>query len=362
MVNLVTCFFLSLFGVVRRNSKTIFLLLLVFLYVLASNDLTSPDRGAYRIYYASLNKPSLKNNLEIGFQVLIWISKSLGITYGGFFYLYYGICFGLLLYILIKVSFNPVMVLSLYMFYPYVVDVDQMRSMLGYFIVLFGVTVFLLKEELNRKDTILYASFCIIAALFQQSCIVFLIFLFCRNNKEQVLRYSLIASGILILGRSLVVRFISIIGVLNINRVERYFSQAKGKSTWYIYVLFYIVLILFSLFYLKRSVEKEGEMKLNMPTVTIANLNILSLPLVGLIFINPHFERLARPIVLMDYIMLTNMIKPKITRYYEIVIICFLYIFSIGRFLTYFYGAGMESYIKPIFFEGFSFFDNASIH
>lgn len=347
MVNLCIAFSLVVMSAFFRREKAFSYIIVFFLFLLAANNIYTPDRDAYRIYYHTINHVSFSNVTEIGFQGIIIVSKFFNLSLVGFFHVYYSVTFILFLLILRNISNCPAFVSGLYLLFPYVLDVDQMRSLLGYLIVLFCLS-FQIKK--NKFDLKWYILACIIASLFQQSSLIFLIYCLCILDTKQIIKFTGALAALLLIGRNLILFVSSKIPTLNSSRIERYLSSENNKSNLYIYILFFVGLICFTIYIIRKFNnmidDKNAELFLK--------LNIISLALVTLILASPHFERLLRPIVLLDYIYLTNHLSKKFHYFYQLVIVSFLVIFSFGRFLTYVYGNGWNSYIEPIFYRGFN--------
>lgn len=356
MIKLVCCLGIAACSVFRRKSKLLYFLLLVLMFLLAAGNINSPDKDAYRQYYDEITTVSLHSVVEVGFQFLVVISKSLGLNFNGFLFFFILICFILLHIILQRFSDNQAFALSLYFLYPFILDADQIRSFLGQLIVLAALTEFI-KEQQNKWFK--YAFFVIIASLFQQSCAVFLVYLLILLNERKVKIITLSLGGILLFGKFLIPLIASRFSVFNLDRVTRYFSVSEAKSTWIIYAFFYIAIILFTILFTKKTKDMKVFMDYILDTDDrkskgnpITKINLISLALIVLIAFNPHFERLLRPVLLLDYIVMTNNLEKRANHINEVITIVFLIVCCLGRFATYLIGGGWTSYIVPLIYSG----------
>ncbi len=362
MIKLIICMGTVLLSAIRRNSKILFCILFALMFLMAAGNVNSPDKDAYRQYYQTLQTPNFHEDVEIGFQVLVFIAHSLHFSFETFIAFYVFLCFVLLWFFLRKISDNKAMVLSLYMLFPFILDADQLRSFLAQLIVLTALAYLL---EQKKPQIVRYAIMVLIAALFQQSCAIFLIYAFAKLDERKVLKYSIIFAAVFLFGAYLIPAIASHFSMFNLNRITGYFSSKEGKSTWFIYALFYLAVICITLYF--TTMGKRNRYRIDVEQILyryqhlsfgnldidmIEKLNIISIVLIALIPINPHFERLLRPILMLDYIALTNQIGKRIRYRQELAIELVLYFLCLGRFATYLLGGGWESYIEPLFFHG----------
>ena len=361
MVKLIICMLALCLSVIYRNNKWIFRFLFLMMFLLAAGDLTSPDKDAYRGYYINITTLNFHADVEIGFQLLIVGARALGLNFQQFILVYIGICFILLYKLLNGLSDNKAIALSLYMLFPFILDADQLRSYLGQLIVLVGIVGMVRSKKPN---IIRYLCFVVVAMLFQESCAIFALYLLVLLDTKKVRKYILILSVALLAGRYLIPLIASHLTAFNLRKVADYFTNNAGKSTWFIYAIFYLVIILMTMYYTTRKslgIRKQtddllyrGDFSLFDGTgnEVLLKINMISIALITLIPINPHFERLLRPVLMLDYITLTNMIGSRIRYKHEFVILATLLVLCLGRFATYLLGGGWDSYIAPLFFNG----------
>ena len=349
MINLIVCAAAGCAAIVRRHSKVIFWLLWIVMLLMMGGNTTSPDRDAYVEYFKTIDSFSLKSAVEPGFQVLVLMCKLVGISYEGFLLVYATICFLLLAHVIGRLSDNRAIVLVLYLLYPYILDADQIRSFLGQLIVLEAIAGLITDRDRSMLRYLLTVA---AAMLFQQSCAVFLVYLFIGFDERRIRECTLIVAGILLFGRGLIPAIASRIPLFNLNRVANYFSAATGKANWIIYGAFYLFIIGMALYFLDKKKPYLNERQERFDIYAVRNINIISIALIPLLTMNPHFERLLRPVLLLDYMMLTNLIGERIRYRYEAIILTALTAICLARFGTYVIGDGRISYIEPLFFNG----------
>lgn len=361
MIKLVICMLTVCCATVWRNNKWLFRFLFLFMFLLAAGDLASPDKDAYISYYSDIQTINAHVDVEIGFQFLVVLGRSLGLKFQQFIFVYVGICFCLLYRLFEKLSDNKAFALSLYMLFPFIQDADQLRSYLGQLIVLMGIVQLVQSRKLNA---IRYLCYVAVALLFQESCAIFAIYLLVLLDKKKVRKYIIILSVALLAGRYVLPLVASRLTAFNLRKVTDYFMNNGGKSTWFIYALFYLAVILMTLYYTSKSslttrkrledMLDHGDLSLfeGAGNDVLIKVNMISIALITLIPINPHFERLLRPVLMLDYITLTNMMGSRLRYRHEYVILGSLLFLCLGRFATYLLGGGWESYIEPMFFNG----------
>ncbi len=361
MIKLGICMIAVFLSVIWRKNKWLFRFLFLLMFLMAAGDLTSPDKDAYVSYYETIRSINIHEDVEIGFQALMVFAQTIGLNFSQFIFVYVGICFCMLYRLFDRLSDNKAMALSLYMLFPYILDADQLRSYLGQLIILMGIVKLV---QSKKPNIIKYLCYVVVAMLFQESCAIFVIYLLVLLDKKKVRKYILILSGVLLAGRYLIPVLASRLTAFNLRKVADYFTNTAGKSTWIIYALFYLAVILMTLYYGSQGrltarkrlddMIDHGDLSLfeGAGNDVLLKANMISIALITLIPINPHFERLLRPVLMLDYITLTNMVGNRLRYKHEYVIVGSLLILCLGRFATYLLGGGWESYIEPLFFHG----------
>lgn len=349
ILNVLATINLEIAAVVRRRGKVIFPLAMIFLWLLMSGNTTSPDRYTYIYTYNRFTHIDMNGSMEIGYQLFMYMAKKMGLNFQGFLAIYFAIAL-LIFYAAIKsLAKNNLLVLGLYILYPMILDSDQIRSFMGACIVLLGLT-YIIKEK--AYSVWIYGGLCICAGLFQQSCFIYLIYMFVLFSEQLIRNIAIVVICFLAFGRKYIVWLTSKFTVFNLARVMGYLNNSEAKENWIIYAVFYVFIILFSN-YVSRKYINEQDNGVNYDKF-FRKINWLSLSFVFLLTLSPHFERLLRPVLILDYIELTNRINRKIKSWHELYIISILLFITIARFTIYCIGAGYDSYIIPIFENGFN--------
>ncbi len=354
-MNFVIAGLLECISVVKRNSKTIYWIFAVLLALLMCGNTSTPDRYAYALGYNTITGLDIHGSFDIGFQIMMLISKACGLSFQCFVGLISVISLLIMSKAIMNLSHNPVLVMCAYFFYPFVLDGEQIRSFLGTSLALLGIS-YVLKEQRNGLKK--YIILCILAGLIQASCLFFLLY-GCIFFSRRIVKWITIIGCIIFIGfRDLVIWFISLFGFINMNKVTGYFEHSAALSNWYIYVIFYLLIFFTMMFLIKKQKWDIYNQKQNINLNIAYKLNILSLVLLVLLYLNPNLERLFRLILLVDYCVMSNYIGAKITKCREVVFLLFMLVLPGSRFIAYLLGGGWDNYIVPYFIEGFHFVGN----
>ncbi len=340
---------LEVAGVVKRNSKIVFFLFLFFMWMLFWGNQTSPDHQSYKWMYQTISGITVSLDVEIGFQATMLLAKYMGMSSVMYFAIFGLIAYLLIARFILEYSENPAFVLCLYFLYPFLLDAEQKRSFMGTALVLFGFR-YLIKG--TKRGMIQYAICCIVAAMFQISCIIFLIFLAVAVKEKNVYK---IAFGATVATASINI-FLPIINkvlpAFAFQKLLRYLSKFQMKNI--ISICFFLIIIVMGIWGSRHLMEYADEKQKKFYEVCI-HINVLSISFLPLVYLADDFTRLPRTILVMDYIVYANYIKKKITKRKQLLVFALALGLVGSRFLAYFLGAGMESYIIPFFVEGLNF-------
>lgn len=349
ILNVLMAILFEIIALVKRSNKLVFVLFLTFIWILFWGNISSPDRYTYINMYKYFNNESIRNVMEPGFQFLVYIARTIGLSFQQFLAFYFGIALFIFGYAIKMIANNKVMVLGLYFLFPFILDADQIRSFMGACLVVLG---FALMVKKDRKGVWLFLITCIISGFIQQSCFLYVLYLLCFKSERFLKKVILIVGILLVLGRNLIVWLASKFSFIDSLKVSNYLLNIGSRDNWWIYIFFNLLIMLGTIYLINKYSDVEGY---DMRVIAIVrNINIISIIFVMLIYVSPHFERLLRPALIIDYIYVTNLIPSgKITKKYQLRIIVILYAIITARFLMYYFGAGKESYLIPIFQNGF---------
>lgn len=349
-MNFIISGILECISIAKRNSRVVFYFFAIYLGLLFCGNTSTPDRSAYALVYHHITKLELNGSNEIGFQILMLIGKKLGIS----FYVFCGviciISLTLLANAILRLTVNPALALCSYFLFPFVLNGEQMRSFLGMSIVFQGITFVL---EKRKYCWFIYFLLCVVGGLFHTSCFIYIIYLSIIIPRKMI---KWIAVGVIAMFSifrkrlNIIVKFI--MGSFA-RKFDSYLGEIHSKNNWIIYVVFYALIIVITLYYYRKFADKIPNQKRHIDFKAIYKINIVSIGLLILIYLNPNMERILELVLIMDYCVLSNLVGKKIKFFREIGIIFFLIAIPGTRFIAYVHGSGWNNYIVPYFIEGF---------
>ena len=337
--------FAVLFGQLVKKNKKYFYCFMFFMWILFWSRACTQDRAMYLVYYNQIHSMSVQSNLEFGFQAFMLFSKFLHLPFEGFVALFSGVAFILMSKVIVKCSINPVLVSGLYFLYPYILDADQIRSFFAVSIVLYGMQYLLWNFE---HKILKYILFCCLASLFHITALFYIIYVFIVLDRKIAISIVGLFCCVFYLFRGLLINILYKVAFRDITSKINYYLLNSNNENGIIVTGFFVVIFLLSIlicaFQLKNNdIDRQFAMK-------IIKMNILSFIIFPLLLLDNTFIRLPRLVLIMDYIMVSNMIGAKITKRKQ-----FVYYFGflgivLLRFFAYCLGAGWETYFIPLFF------------
>lgn len=345
-MSLIIAGILLMASIIKRNSKVLFFLLLFLMWLLMWGNTTSSDRISYIIMYNQIKGVTSSLPVEMGYQKMMLFMKALGVQFQVFLAFFSGIAYILITKTVFRYSKNPALVLTFYFLFPFLLDAEQVRSFLGMSLVLYAIKYL---EKIDKKNICLYCLFCLLATTLQYSCVIFLVFLFVKFGKRTLVIVVSIMTSIFILLKRGYVIFNSILPKFVYVKLVSYLS---GNITIknIISVVFFLLIFGITIYLILK--KKHGEINSASFYDVILKINIISIAFMPLVLYSDDFTRIPRAILILDYIVISNCIKKKITKKYELclLLICLLIVGS--RMAVYFVGGGYNSFIIPFFYEG----------
>lgn len=355
--NIVTCItiIIILFGLIKKQSKILFVIQLLWMYILAAGNTLSIDMGVHI---------SIFENAAYGNEIYDFLSvfaNSLGLDFIGMNAILCVFSFTLIGYIINKYTNSPCFVASLLYIYPLTEYIIQKRFFTAFSIVLFAVIYFLFKKGWIYK--LLFIISIIIAGKIHSATFAYMVLLLTpilENSKRR--RFIIILCFIIILST---MPFIP-------NIMEQFFG---AKAILYFEVLhekvkypilntilwtgFHLVFVyLYYRIYLTLKYMKIKD-KYFIFAKHIHYLNLCSILFIPLYVWEPTFFRYYRNLLILNYIGISYILPVgqiflknilcKICIYVSYVIIAFICIY-------FFASAGFEAMIYPILFNNY-FFD-----
>lgn len=306
-----------LFAFMKKHDKTIAMFILLLMWLFFWGNTMNPDYEGYSNLYSKIQNgvPMLgKTSMEPGFILMMKLSSLFGLNYRGFLILTTLCCYLLIHSIVRLYGKNYSYVYLLYLIYPYLIDVIQIRNFIAMSILIYSVR-YLINDELYSK--IKYIVLLLIAASIHRMFIIYLPMMLIRSEKQNTFIYYLAICSILF----------SIIFLLNdknipilgphveefIGRIGngRYLVYLKNKTNWGWILFCYLqissfVMILFSKILYQRYIITSFDSKYNDITNKFINLmyyaNLSLFIYMPLLILNVNCTRIIRNILILNYI------------------------------------------------------------
>lgn len=168
------------FAYIKRESKILILLNLLFIWVLMSGYSRGIDIGNYRNDYITV---AFRNYASVftdpGYSLLVKICALQGLSFFQFKKIVSAIFISILFVGIYRLKVNNMYVLGCYLMYQVVMDSIQYRNFLGMALVVLGFS-FLQRNDLKGK--MIYGVFIVFASTFHTVMIVYLLYLL-KDNK-----------------------------------------------------------------------------------------------------------------------------------------------------------------------------------
>lgn len=158
----------SVLGLVKRNSRILFLVILGVAFVLFSFCSTNSDYAAYELYYSGI----LVVDFEPGFSFVCSLCSRLGLTFLQFRIIYSLVVFSIIYLSVSKLTPSISFVGACYLIVPFWIDAVQMRLMMAGALVFCASAVYIRK---GKKGLLPYLALVLLAAAFHKMSLFFLI-------------------------------------------------------------------------------------------------------------------------------------------------------------------------------------------
>lgn len=315
-----------------------FLLLWIFFGFNTYNTDYSNYELIYNIIVRTGNYPS--SNIEIGFKLIMKIFSNLGFNYQEFLICYSFICLLILFKGISRFTEKPYMVMIFFFFYPFFQYILAIRLMFS--LSLLVNAIYFLKEK-SLKNILIYSILTIIASLFHQTIIAYILLLMTLMNRKVIKLCSLIMTCCfsITLFVPQVTQFIGRV----FPKFLIYINDGTNPLTMLVIIIYYIA-ILFILNYSK--LEEDSEHKNDSELIRkIFSVMIVFIPLV---YFSMDFFRLFTNVMVFIYIYISNikLIVNGYTTQKKLKICSMFIIFLIVQNFTFGYLHNFESQILPI--------------
>lgn len=261
-------------------------------------------------YFVARNADLEKQITSKGWVFLSQLGLRLNLNYQQFKTLIFVLCMILLIWSLYRfVGINYSFFFGLYMIYPALVDIVQIRFFLSLSIVMLGLS-FLQKGKLSSY--VVYLSLLFVAILIHNSNIIYIIFLIVPIMSSKTKYQKMVIKGIVCIDFILLILqrwLIPIISSFSTDKQQSYFVSLS-VSNILLFVLIMLSIAIFS-FTLERIVQDDLSIAKEDKRIIAftGNLNIVILLLVPLLSTTYNFLRLERISWLILYIFISVLVK-----------------------------------------------------
>jgi len=343
-------------GIIKQNSRSVAFFLFLFLWILFGWNRGNVDYDNY-VRGFSWAQGALRFNSEVGTQLLYKLFILLGLEYRHFL-IFISLVGLLLINASIKTYTNNVaFVLSLYLIFPFIIDVVQSRGFLSMSIILYA-SRYIIEER--KRGTLKYLILILLASSIHYSAIFYITLLLIK--RKNISSLTILASALTIAG--LVVAFTNLIPKLLLVFVpfEKVSHYLDNRLNWGILIAAVVYASNFILVYYSYQKVKSIQEQTNSGDISqeagfrfveaVYKINILLLLLFVLYVFNMVFFRLYRNILILNYISysicLTH-IKPKSKEKYLFGIV--IITFTVGLFIYYIIAPYYHAVFLPVFQE-----------
>lgn len=293
-------------------------------------------------YFVARDADLVKQITSKGWVVLSQWGLRFNLDYQQFKTLIFIFCMGLLIWSLYRfVGTNYGLFFGLYMIYPVLVDIVQIRYFLSLSIVIFGLS-FLQKGKISSY--LIYLALLFIAVLIHNSNIIYIIFLIVpimekTSYRKLVIRAIICVDFLLLLLQRWL---IPIIRNFSTDKQQAYFVSLSLPNI----ILFITIMLGIAIFSFTLEQVAQSDVSISKTDERIiaftSNLNIVILLLIPILGIAYNFFRLERISWLILYILISVLIKYKVNwnikkvKFNMLGIAIFIAIFGFGVMLLHY--------------------------
>lgn len=347
----------------NKNIYTLFILMFILLlfglnnHHLGYSSYYNMDFSNYYSLYNSQYEQLKVRNVEFGFFFLIKFCKFIGLNFTEFRLFVGCLGYSLLLFVIQKFSYNKNYVLLLYLIFPFINDVIQIRNFLAMSVIVFSISLLI---NGGKYRLLLYPLGIAVACSIHKGSFFFFIVIVLNVFSIEVL-----AKIIVIILPPLVAlcfttfyrNFIQLI--TDDPKILFYFSR---QTTFGLIVVFGILFLFFFSFYVsykecvsrKRSefdIEKEHFARQARFYKIMLKINLIMLLIAPLIVHDLNYIRIYRNILPLNYIIMVDAISQS-NKNRKIIYIYGLSIF-LGVMFIFFYASHYTEQIFPVFNDNY---------
>lgn len=308
-------FFIGYLLLILKNKRKIILLYMFFLFIGNSYNV---DYENYVRFFKNISNDLMKK--EILYTLTIKIFNFFNLEYKEMLIFYGIIAFYLIVKTVNKFSKNSNLVYLLYFIYPFIYDTIQIRNFMVMAILTYSI------KYIVKKNFFKYCIAIFIASGFHKVAYIYLICYFVNFFNEKKIFWIAIISNIIGIIAYFTNFFPMILkGVMNEVDIKFYFIDNNSRFGWILYIF---VQLVFLLFFIKNLKNKEVSFN-----YIVLKINYLFICFIPLYFFNSTLDRIYRNILIMNYVVISNIIKNNL-KYINIFILFaeFLYFIFCYRY------------------------------
>lgn len=296
-----------------RKSNKLFTMLLIWLWVLYAFSSQNADYEMYKNLYKEYGTQPIQFGAYFLFNLSCKLFYNLHISYHGFLAIYSAIGLAIIGYTINKYCKEKNPALAMYMIFPFVFDVIQLKNFMAMAIIIFAIHYIIDANEENQiKNYIMYLILNIVAIgfhTFAALCIPFVVFGKMTEKKLNIV-YGIFIFIIFILVVTKL--FIPILGlVLPQEKITAYFiweTYKPGLSSTLKSIIIIVLLIISTHYFKYTTLGDEKSEQDNFNKVVINIFNYMTCLIIPLFYIN-QIMRLPRSLLILYYIMGINCLK-----------------------------------------------------
>lgn len=289
----------------------IFYMAILAVFIITYFYCDDADYFVYNREYNSILKTGqtgLTHIFEPGFTLLMKAGAGLGLPFQTWYFLYMFLALGVYFSVIKKNTKYATTIIVLFVVYPYINAVQQIRSTLATGIVVYALQKIILKNNISNK--IQYTIAILVASSIHVTSIVFLLFLFVANSKTKKL--AVFSSITLIIGPILIISMYrplcSMIEGISIFQRIVYLLPAEieiGKRQ-IVYIIEHLLLLLIFI-YVYTSYDKYSDSLNDRIVQRWCNVSIFSMLLSVLVCFSFHGYRFSMYTIVIVYITLMKL-------------------------------------------------------
>ena len=330
-------FFITVFiGLSHPKSKYVAMWVFVFSWLLFAGNDNNNDFLEYKEKYEYLDKDVL---LEPGYGLLNYLFRSLGFDFMMFKALISFLGLLLIYRTIWKLTDYKALVATLYLIYPFIIDITQIRNFIASSIVIFAIPLLFQK---GISSIFKYVAFVLTAATVHSAAFFYLVFIVAKRK---------IGIRLILIGLAAVVSIkVTVYSLFQARfETEKLDVYEKPSIVGGLIMAFLICITAYVIIQLSKRRNKSESQSGSLSSAFVneriwPNIAMLTILIVPLCFDNASFTRIYRNLILFNMLFVANAYYIKWQRRKLLITLFMLYFTS-----SYVLGTGWEYVVSPIF-------------